>query len=190
MKGDKGTSSLGQRRFTHKRSPAATELRRPVRAPAIADAPQLSLRCALSSLRSLAVEHARSDPSASPPLRSVFLPPSLFRFSLSLTPQPPPRQWQLSLRVRLFYRRCPVSRCPEPDRTSPRSACQAARVQLPGLSIRSQCKKVSCERLLGENGVGPKEGMAWVGELGTTCPCTISRAFFPGQLPRWGGGTT
>lgn len=155
--GYKGTSSLGQRRFTHKRSAAVTELRRPartVRAPAIADASQLSLRCALSSLRLLAVEHARSDPSASPPLRSVFLPPSLFRFSLSLTPQPPPWQRQLSLRVRLLHRRCPVSRCPEPDRTSPRSACQAARVQLPGLSIRSQCKKVSCERLLGENRVG------------------------------------
>lgn len=151
--GYKGTSSLGQQRFTHKRSPAATELRRPARAPAIADAPQLSLRCALSSLRLLAVEHARSDPSASPPLRSVFLPPSLFRFSLSLTPQPLSWQRQLSLRVRLLHRRCPVSRCPEPDRTSQRSACQAAGVQLPGLSIRSQCKKVSCEWLLGENGL-------------------------------------
>lgn len=77
--GYKGTSSLGQRRFTHKRSAAVTELRRPartVRAPAIADASQLSLRCALSSLRLLAVEHARSDPSASPP-SSVCLPPAL-----------------------------------------------------------------------------------------------------------------
>lgn len=89
MRGDKGPSSLGQQRFTHKRSPAATELRRPVRVPAIADAPQLSLRCALSSLRLLAVEHARSDPSASPPLRSVFLPPSLFSLQFVAGPAAP-----------------------------------------------------------------------------------------------------
>ncbi|KAL6088563.1 hypothetical protein STEG23_030557 [Scotinomys teguina] len=89
-----------------------------MRVPAIADAPQLSLCCALSSLCSLAVEHALSAPSASPPLRSVFLPPSLFRFSLLLTPQPPPRQRQLSLWVRFLGRRGTGSRCPEPDPTT------------------------------------------------------------------------